>query len=129
MSGDITIISDYNIESKKNFIAGLKNIRGLGINLIKILARTLNLKDSVLIKDIPKDKLAQLSKIIDNLLFSSLSTFNVGRPVINDISNGKHYLSDKLKEKQALNINFLKKIKDYRGRQHKAGHKVRHQKK
>jgi len=123
----IVRLAEVDIHGERKVKAALLNIRGIGQSLAKGISVAAGIDPEVMIGSLNDEQLKKLEDVIKNP-----NNYGIPSHMLNfqrDITTGenKHFVSSELRFKIKSDIDFLKKIRAYRGVRHELGLPVRGQ--
>lgn len=122
----IVRIANTDIPGEVAVKIGLTNIKGIGTRLATVISDSINIEREKLMGDLSDDEVTAIEKYISQLP-EKVPGWMLNRRRDFDSGQDKHYYGAELPVRIKDDINFMKKIRSYRGIRHETHHKVRGQ--
>ncbi|MEM2136370.1 MAG: 30S ribosomal protein S13 [Candidatus Methanomethylicia archaeon] len=106
----------------------LSRIKGLGVNLAYAIIKLAEISPEERLGSLPDNKIKKIETIINSFSSQNIPNWMLNR--VKDIESGenKHFVGSELLLKIKSDIDFMKRIKCWKGIRHSLGLKVRGQK-
>lgn len=123
----IVRIADVDVRGDRRVVYALTQIKGIGFRVSQGLVRKLGINPNKKIGELSEEELEIIRKAIEEDISDVLPGWMVNHRKDLDTGKDLHYVSTDLEMRIRDDINFLKKIRCYRGIRHEKGLPVRGQ--
>ncbi len=120
---ELVRLLDKDIKGSFSIYDSIRKIKGCGFMIANVICKTIELEKSRKIGSIPPEELKQIEKIIQSIEKQEIPNWLLNRRKDNDTGEDKHLISSDLDLSRKFDIQFLKKIKSFRGYRHSRGDK------
>ena len=124
---DIVRISEVNLDGKKRLKSALSGVRGIGKSLAKSIAVVSGLDPNAYLGSLSQEEIAKLEDAIKNPSKYGIPRFMLNRRSEPATGEDQHLVSSKLRFAVKSDIDFMRKIRCYKGVRHELGLPVRGQ--
>ncbi|MCL4314321.1 MAG: 30S ribosomal protein S13 [Candidatus Thermoplasmatota archaeon] len=123
----IVRIGNRDLDGEQPVKLALSNLKGIGMRLAEIVSRKLGIDPSKKIGALGEDNIEILKNYVEAKEYKDMPVWLLNHR--NEIVTGKNLnlVSNDLEIQLQDDINYMKKIKSYKGIRHESGHKVRGQ--
>lgn len=123
----IVRIADVDINGDKRLVYALTEIKGIGFRVSQSIVRKLGMDPNKKIGSLSEEEFETIRKAIEEDISRILPAWMVNHRKDLDTGKDLHFVSTDLEMRIKDDINFLKKIRCYRGIRHEKGLPVRGQ--
>lgn len=123
----IVRIAGQDIEGSKKVAYALSKIKGIGINLANVIIKLADISPNERIGYLSDAKIRKIENIINSLHFQKIPPWMLNRAKDLETGENKHVIGADLILRIKSDIEFMKKIKCWKGIRHSLGLKVRGQ--
>lgn len=124
---DIVRISEVNLDGKKRLKSALMGVRGIGKSLAKNIAVVSGLDPNAYLGSLTQEEIAKLEDAIKDPAKYGIPRFMLNRRSEPATGEDQHLVSSKLRFAVKSDIDFMRKIRSYKGVRHELGLPVRGQ--
>lgn len=123
----IVRVANRDLKGERRVDQALSDIEGIGPRLAKIIARLLEIPAKERIGDLKEDQIEKLREFVEKKEYEEIPEWALNHR--NDPVTGGDYnlVTNELSMQIQDDINYMKKIKSYKGIRHETNHKVRGQ--
>lgn len=123
----IVRIGNKDLDGEQSVKLALSDLKGIGVRLAEIISRKLGIDPRTKIGALGEDNIENLKRYVESKEYEGLPAWLLNHR--NEIVTGKNLnlVSNDLEIQLQDDINYMKKIKSYKGIRHETGHKVRGQ--
>jgi len=120
-------IAGQDIEGSKKVAYALSKIKGIGINLAHVIIKLADISPNERIGYLSDAKIRKIENIINSLSSQKIPPWMLNRAKDLETGENKHLIGADLILRMKSDIEFMKKIKCWKGIRHSLGLKVRGQ--
>ncbi len=123
----IVRIGGKDLDGERNVKNALADLKGIGDRLSMIIIKKLGLDPTKKIGDMKEPEIEKIKEYVESKYYEGLPDWVLNHR--NEIISGEdmNLISNDLTIQLQEDLNFMKKMKSYRGVRHETGHKVRGQ--
>lgn len=123
----IVRVANRDLKGERRVDLALSDIEGIGPRLAKIIARLVDISPKKRIGDLNEDEIEKLRQFVEKKEYEELPDWVLNHRNEPATGNDFNLVTNDLSMQIQDDINYMKKIKSYRGIRHDTNHKVRGQ--